>query len=89
MSLVFINYSPATFTPTSSGAPATIIGTPEIVGDSGMLFKRYSEEELAEALYFLISDASLRRGYSCRARALVMELSWARTWNTLEAYVGA
>lgn len=62
-------------------------GTPEVVGDAGILFQRDSEEGLAEALLPLISDPKLRREHARKARERAEEFPWERTWNTLERYV--
>lgn len=56
-------------------------GTPEVVGDAGLLFERDSADELAEHLGNLITDDGLRNDYARKARARAEALTWERTWS--------
>lgn len=58
-------------------------GTPEVVGDAGILFERDNVEELTNHLERLLKDEPLRRaqGEKCRQRALT--LTWTRMWDSL------
>lgn len=58
-------------------------GTPEVVGDAGLLFERENVGELAKQLERLIADENLRRGYSSRARTRAAEFTWEKTWLSL------
>jgi glycosyltransferase involved in cell wall biosynthesis len=60
-------------------------GTPEIVGDAGLLFERDSADALAAHLERLVCDPSLRADYGRRARQRAGEFSWERTWEALQA----
>jgi glycosyltransferase involved in cell wall biosynthesis len=57
-------------------------GTPELIGDAGLLFERDSVEELAGHLYDLVTNRELRRDLGRKARARAQEFSWSRTWNS-------
>jgi glycosyltransferase involved in cell wall biosynthesis len=57
-------------------------GTPELIGDAGLLFERESVDELAAHLYTLVANPGLRRDFGVRARARAQEFSWSRTWNS-------
>lgn len=63
-------------------------GTPEIIGEDGLLFERDSEEELAECMYRFVSDEALRIEYGKRARARVLRFNWERTWDDLKRLTG-
>lgn len=58
-------------------------GTPEVVGDAGLLFTAGSDVELAERLELLIDDAGMRRDYAERARTRAEEFTWSRSWAQL------
>lgn len=58
-------------------------GTPEIIGDSGLLFERDSADDLAAQLAPLLLDCGLRRRYALLARQRSLEFSWQRTWANL------
>jgi len=57
-------------------------GTPELIGNAGLLFERDSVEELASHLYELVTNRELRRDLGRKARARAQEFSWARTWKS-------
>ena len=63
-------------------------GTPEIIGDAGLLFERDNAGELAAQLERLVCDAPLRADYGRRARQRAEEFPWERTWGTLQALLG-
>jgi glycosyltransferase involved in cell wall biosynthesis len=58
-------------------------GTPEVIGDAGMLFERDSETDLAACLESLVMDEELRRDYGRRARERAMRFTWDRTWKQI------
>ena len=58
-------------------------GTPEIVGDDGLLFERDNAAQLASCLERLVCDPALRAEYGRRARRRAAEFPWERTWGTL------
>jgi glycosyltransferase involved in cell wall biosynthesis len=60
-------------------------GTPEVVGDAGMLFEKDSVEELTAHLWALLNDEEMRRRYGALGRRRAETLTWARTWNSLRA----
>jgi glycosyltransferase involved in cell wall biosynthesis len=59
-------------------------GTPELVGDAGLLFERDSITGLADHLLRLVRDETDRTKIArcCRARA--GQFTWKRTWNQLK-----
>lgn len=63
-------------------------GTPEVVGDAGLLFAREDVGGLAAHLAHLIADAALTADYGRRARARAQEFTWARTWGRVEGLLG-
>ena len=63
-------------------------GTPEVLGDAGLLFARDSVEELAAHLEKLLADPALRADLGSRARARALTFPWMRTWETLRAGIG-
>jgi glycosyltransferase involved in cell wall biosynthesis len=63
-------------------------GTPEIIGDCGILFQRDSVEELADALQSLLKDEDRRREYAVRARSRASEFTWQRVWNGILELTG-
>lgn len=63
-------------------------GTPEVVGDAGMLFERDSAADLAEKLRVLVTDSDTRAELAKRARARAMEFSWKRTWGQIRLHAG-
>jgi glycosyltransferase involved in cell wall biosynthesis len=63
-------------------------GTPEIVGDAGLLFERDSVDGLAAHLTALITDSALRSEYARRARARAEQFTWVQTWGKFQAAAG-
>ena len=63
-------------------------GTPEIIGDAGLLFERGDADGLAAHLERLVCDAPLRREYGRQARERVQEFTWDRAWARLRPLVG-
>lgn len=59
-------------------------GTPEIVGDAGLLFEREKVEQLADYLERLLLDEALRRDYAIKARKRAEEFTWDRTWQQIK-----
>lgn len=62
-------------------------GTPEVVGDSALLFEREAVEELTSHLGSLVLDTAKRRAFAQKARQRALELSWASTWNRLKTWL--
>lgn len=60
-------------------------GTPEVIGDAGLLFGRDSTEDLTECLIRLIDDAPLRQSLGAKGRDRAEQFSWQRTWDSLRA----
>ena len=58
-------------------------GSPEIIGEAGLLFARDDADDLAAKLESLLRDDTLRRDYAQRARARALEFSWDATWRGL------
>lgn len=54
-------------------------GTPEVVGNAGVLFERENVGELAELLRRLINDPAERAEAGRRARSRALEMTWDRT----------
>jgi glycosyltransferase involved in cell wall biosynthesis len=63
-------------------------GTPEIIGEDGLLFERDSEEELEDHMFRFVTDEALRIEYGKRARARVLQFNWERTWGDLKRLTG-
>ena len=63
-------------------------GTPEIIGDAGLLFERGDADGLAAHLERLVRDEPLRREYGRQARERVREFTWDRAWQRLRPLVG-
>ncbi len=61
-------------------------GTPEVVGDAGLLFDRDSVEGLTAHLEALL-DPGCRAGYACAARKRAEEFPWKRTWDQLSELI--
>ncbi len=59
-------------------------GTPELIGDAGLLFERDNAGELVSHLERLVCDAPLRADYGRRARQQAQQFPWERTWGTLQ-----
>jgi len=64
-------------------------GTPEVVGDAGLLFEREDVDGLAAHLGRLIADDDLTADYGRRARARAQEFPWERTWGRIEELLRA
>jgi glycosyltransferase involved in cell wall biosynthesis len=62
-------------------------GTPEVVGDAGILFERENVSALANSLYELVTQAGLRKDLSNLGRNRAEAFPWSRTWNSLKAQV--
>jgi glycosyltransferase involved in cell wall biosynthesis len=60
-------------------------GSPEVVGDAGLLFPRDDVISLAAALARLLDDPAERVALGKRARGRAEGLSWVRTWTALLA----
>ncbi|MCB7137045.1 glycosyltransferase family 4 protein [Cellulosimicrobium marinum] len=58
-------------------------GTPELVGDAGVLVPRESPSELAAALEPLLADAGRRAALGASARRRAETFTWSRTWSAL------
>jgi glycosyltransferase involved in cell wall biosynthesis len=59
-------------------------GTPELIGDAGLLFERDSVNGLAEHLWRLVEDEGNRTRIARRCRERAKEFTWKRTWNRLK-----
>lgn len=59
-------------------------GTPEVVGDGGILFRRDDEKSLACSLRDLVTSAEKRRDFSGRARSRAAELTWEASWEGMK-----
>jgi glycosyltransferase involved in cell wall biosynthesis len=60
-------------------------GTPEVVGDAGLLFERDDEPALTALLERLVSLPQERAEWARRARARAEILTWGRTYEQLRA----
>ena len=58
-------------------------GTPEVVGEAGLLFERDDVEGLATHLKALLSDDALRLEYSARGLERAQQLTWRHSWMRL------
>ena len=58
-------------------------GTPEVIGDAGLLFERENVAQLAKQLERLAIDESLRRDFGSRAHARAANFTWEKTWLSL------
>ncbi|HVX83185.1 MAG TPA: glycosyltransferase family 4 protein [Phycisphaerae bacterium] len=56
-------------------------GTPEVVGDYGLLFERDDPADLARQLERLVLNPELRAHYAQRGRARALERRWDVCWN--------
>ena len=63
-------------------------GTPEVVGDAGLLFERDSVAGLAGHLERLLASAALRRDLAARARARAEAFTWENTLGGFSAALG-
>ena len=64
-------------------------GTPEVVGDAGLLFERDSVAGLARHLEQLLADAALRRELAARARARAESFTCEKTVDGFSAMLPA
>jgi glycosyltransferase involved in cell wall biosynthesis len=64
-------------------------GTPEVVGDAGLMFDRESVEQLADRLWELVENPDHRREVAARCRRRAEEFTWARTWQRLSGLLAA
>ena len=62
-------------------------GTPEIIGDAGLLFERGDADGLAAHLERLVCDEPLRLEYGRQARERVQEFTWDHAWQRLRPLV--
>jgi len=62
-------------------------GTPELVGDAGILFEKDSVEELASFLFELVTDSDKRSEYGRKARERAVQFTWRRTWHGFKGVV--
>lgn len=58
-------------------------GTPEVIGEAGILFERDNVEELTAHMARLLADENLRRHHAEMGRKRAEQLTWAHTWNGL------
>jgi glycosyltransferase involved in cell wall biosynthesis len=63
-------------------------GTPEVIGDAGILFENESTASLAQALTSLITDAGMAASLGRSARERALEFSWERTWREMCTHAG-
>jgi glycosyltransferase involved in cell wall biosynthesis len=59
-------------------------GTPEIIGEAGLLFERDSVEQLTAHLYELVTDRDLRVSFGHKARERAEEFTWDKSWRELK-----
>jgi glycosyltransferase involved in cell wall biosynthesis len=64
-------------------------GTPEVIGDAGLLFERDGHDELADHLWRLISDGIARAEFALRARNRAKEFTWERTFSSFQSLMPA
>lgn len=64
-------------------------GTPEVVGDAGLLFERENVSQLAEHLARLVSNEALRRDLAARASQRALQFTWGKTWQGLRTVLVA
>lgn len=63
-------------------------GTPEVVGESGLLFRRDSAEDLAEKLAWLLDHPRERRQMARNGRRRAETFPWKRAWQDLRTIAG-
>jgi len=63
-------------------------GTPEVVGDAGILFERDNVEGLRHCLHLLVTSVERREDYALRARLRAEQFSWRRTWTEMKFHAG-
>jgi glycosyltransferase involved in cell wall biosynthesis len=62
-------------------------GSPEVVGDSGLLFENENPTALAEILTRLVCDEALRVRYGRLARERAEQLTWDKSWQRLKELI--
>ena len=62
-------------------------GSPQVVGDAGLLFENENAAALAEHLTRLICDEALRMQYGRKARQRAEELTWDKSWQRLKSLI--
>lgn len=62
-------------------------GTPEVVGDAGLLFERENVDELTGKLRELVIDSPRRRELGLSGRRQAQQFSWERSWSELSGYL--
>lgn len=63
-------------------------GTPELVGDAGLLFERENVEQLAAHLKRLILNEPFRREMACRAHQQALKFTWENSWRSICSAIG-
>jgi glycosyltransferase involved in cell wall biosynthesis len=58
-------------------------GTPELIGEAGLLFERDSADSLADCLKLLLSNSALRSHYAIKSRERALQLTWDSTWASI------
>lgn len=64
-------------------------GTPELIGEAGLLFDRDSVDGLAARLAELVENEENRRQVAARCRRRAEQFTWDRTWNRLAGMLAA
>jgi glycosyltransferase involved in cell wall biosynthesis len=64
-------------------------GTPELVGDAGLLFERDSVDGLTDRLAELVDHEDNRIAVAQRCRRRAGEFTWDRAWTTLRGMLAA
>ena len=64
-------------------------GSPEVLGDAGVLFEKDSAQDLADKLQPLVSDAAHRRVVAKRCRERAESMTWQNTWQQLDRLLHA
>jgi glycosyltransferase involved in cell wall biosynthesis len=62
-------------------------GTPEVVGDAGLLFEKENVAELAAHLLRLIDHPEVRGRLALKSRQRAFEFNWKSTWEGFKAAV--
>ncbi|WP_157947632.1 glycosyltransferase family 4 protein [Abditibacterium utsteinense] len=62
-------------------------GTPEVIGDAGLLFERDNVAQLTAHLELLVRDQTTRLNYTKRARERAEQFSWERCWDNLSSLI--
>ena len=63
-------------------------GTPEVIGEAGLLFEREDVGGLANHLETFVCDRDLRVRYGAMARARSEDFSWRHVWNRMKEMIG-